>query len=169
MPVLGRASYRAQSINIRSELDAFSQGPRDTFAHGSWNVMGKHLASCNVSSMVTNCWATIRNNRWINHEKLMIPQACKNSGRFIINPGTSTQLEIRTVTMTVTSICWVLTLSQTRFYILYVQRQLIAFLQQLREVDVIVQCISASILLTGMSHMAQTAKWPVPGWNSGHY
>ena len=92
----------------------------------------------------------------------MIPQACKNSGRVIINPGTSTQLEISNSNDDCDQHLRALALSQTRFCILYVQRPLIAFLQQLREVDVIVQFISASVLLTGMSHMAQTAKWPVP-------
>lgn len=70
--------------------------------------------------------------------------------------------------MTVTNIHWVLTLSQILFYILHMQSQLIGFLKQLCKVDVVVQFISASILLTGTSHMAQIAaretqaEWPVP-------
>lgn len=87
----------------------------------------------------------------------MLPHGCKNSGRFIISPRMSTKLEIRTVTMTATSLYCALTVSQTRLYILCLQRQLCAFLGQPYEVGVTVQFISAPVLFTGVCHVAQTA------------
>lgn len=75
----------------------------------------------------------------------------------MINPPTvSAKLEVSRI-IRVTGIYWLLIRSQTQLQTLCVQCQLIAFLQQLCKVVVIVQFISAHILLAAMSHIAQLA------------
>lgn len=46
MPALGKASYRGQSINSRSELGCVFPGPRDNFAHKNWNLIGRCFVDC---------------------------------------------------------------------------------------------------------------------------